>query len=143
MFKWTGREHGRSRAEQITEAEQHKGKKWKEMRTVSETSGTILSTPTFKLEGFQKKKRKRKCMRKYWSIVKTFSNIRKEIVTQVQEAQRVLHRINTKKNMPRYILIKLTKIKHKEKRNEGKATNNIHGNSHKSNSWPFSSNSAG
>ena len=38
----------------------------------------------------------------------------KEIVTQVQETQRVPNRINTRQNTPRHILIKLTKIKHKE-----------------------------
>ena len=41
--------------------------------------------------------------------------MRKEITTQVQEAQRVLCRINPKTNTPRHILIKLMKIKHKEK----------------------------
>ena len=39
----------------------------------------------------------------------------KEIVTHVQEAQRVPYRINPKRNTPRHILIKLTKIKFKEK----------------------------
>ena len=39
----------------------------------------------------------------------------KEIVSQVQEAQRVPYRINPRRNMPRYILIKLSKIKYKEK----------------------------
>jgi len=38
----------------------------------------------------------------------------KEIVTQVQETQRVPNRINPRRNTPRHILIKLTKIKHKE-----------------------------
>ena len=38
----------------------------------------------------------------------------KEIVTQIQETQRVPNRINPKQNTPRHILIKLTKIKHKE-----------------------------
>ena len=38
----------------------------------------------------------------------------KEIVTQVQETQRVPNRINPRGNTPRHILIKLTKIKHKE-----------------------------
>ena len=38
----------------------------------------------------------------------------KEIVNQVQEAQRVPYRINPRRNMPRYILIKLSKIKYKE-----------------------------
>ena len=39
----------------------------------------------------------------------------KEIVTQVQEAQRVPYRINPRKNTPRHILIKLSKIKYTEK----------------------------
>ena len=38
----------------------------------------------------------------------------KEIVNQVQEAQRVPYRINSRRNMPRHILIKLSKIKYKE-----------------------------
>ena len=38
----------------------------------------------------------------------------KEIVTQVQETQKVPNRINPRQNTPRYILIKLMKIKHKE-----------------------------
>ena len=37
-----------------------------------------------------------------------------ETVTQVQETQRVPNRINPRQNTPRHILIKLTKIKHKE-----------------------------
>ena len=39
----------------------------------------------------------------------------KEIVNQVQEAQRVPYRINPKRNMPRHILIKLINTKHKER----------------------------
>ena len=39
----------------------------------------------------------------------------KEITTQVQEAQRVPYRINPRRNTWRNILIKLTKIKFKEK----------------------------
>ena len=39
----------------------------------------------------------------------------KEIVNQVQEAQRVPYRINPRRNMPSHILIKLSKIKYKEK----------------------------
>ena len=39
----------------------------------------------------------------------------KEIAHQVQEAQRVPYRINLRRNTLRHILIKLTKIKHKER----------------------------
>ena len=38
----------------------------------------------------------------------------KETATQVQKSQRVPNRINPRQNTPRHILIKLTKIKHKE-----------------------------
>jgi len=38
----------------------------------------------------------------------------KEIITQVQETQRVPNRINPRQITPRHILIKLTKIKHNE-----------------------------
>ena len=39
----------------------------------------------------------------------------KERVSQVQEVQNAPYRINPRRNMPRHILIKLSKIKYKEK----------------------------
>ena len=39
----------------------------------------------------------------------------KEIVNEVQEVQRVPYRVNPRRNTPRHILIKLSKIKYKEK----------------------------
>ena len=39
----------------------------------------------------------------------------KEIVNQVQEAQRVPYRLNTRINTSRHILIILTEIKHRER----------------------------
>ena len=47
-------------------------------------------------------------------IVENFPNMGKEIVNQVQEAQRAPYRINPRRNMPRHILIKLSKLKYKE-----------------------------
>ena len=47
-------------------------------------------------------------------IVENFPNMEKEIVNQVQEAQRVPYRINPRRNTNRNILIKLTKNKHKK-----------------------------
>ena len=47
-------------------------------------------------------------------IVENFPNMEKEIVNQVQEAQKVPYRINPRRNTPRHILIKLTKTKHKK-----------------------------
>ena len=62
-------------------------------------------------------------------IVENFPNMEKEIENQVQEAQRVSYRINQRRNMPRHIIIKLTKTKHKErtKSSKGEATSNIQG----------------
>ena len=39
----------------------------------------------------------------------------KQIVNHVPSEQRVPYRINPRRNMPRHILIKLTKAKHKER----------------------------
>ena len=47
-------------------------------------------------------------------IVENFPNMEKEVINQVQEAQRVPYRKNPRRNMPRHILIKLIKTKHKE-----------------------------
>ena len=59
--------------------------------------------------------------------VENFPNMEKEIVNQVQEAQRVPYRIDPRRNTPRHILIKLTKTKHKKniKSSKGEATSNI------------------
>ena len=38
----------------------------------------------------------------------------KEIVNQVEEAQRDPYRINPRRNTPRHIIIKLSKIKYRE-----------------------------
>ena len=48
-------------------------------------------------------------------IVENFPNMEKEIVNQLQEAQRVPYKINPRRNTPRHILIKLTKTRHKER----------------------------
>ena len=48
-------------------------------------------------------------------IVENFPNMGNEIGNQVQEAQRVPCRINLRRNTPRHILIKLSKIKYKER----------------------------
>ena len=47
-------------------------------------------------------------------IAENFPNLGKETVTKVLEAQRVPYRKYPRRNMPRHILIKLSKIKYKE-----------------------------
>ena len=85
------------------------------MKRVSENSGKKLNAPTSILLGCQKKKRERR-QKKYSKIIaENFPHMEKEPLTQIQEAQRVPYKINPRRNTPRHILIKLTKIKDKEK----------------------------
>ena len=48
-------------------------------------------------------------------IAENLPNMRKEKLTEVQEAQRIPCRINPRRNMLRHMLIKTTRIKDKEK----------------------------
>ena len=41
-------------------------------------------------------------------MVENFPNMGKEIVNQVQEAQRIPYRMNPKKNTPRHTVLKMT-----------------------------------
>ena len=65
------------------------------------------------LEGEEKEKGPEKIREEV--TAENFPNMGKEIVNQVQEAQRVLDRINPRRNTPRHIVIELTKIKDKDK----------------------------
>ena len=48
-------------------------------------------------------------------MTENFSNLVKEIDMQVQEAQRVPNKANPKKPTPRHIVIKMPKVKDKER----------------------------
>ena len=77
----------------------------------------MSNAPTFELLGVLEEEEKTKGYEKIFEkiIVENFPNMEKERVYQVQEAQRVPHMINIRRNTPRHILIKLTKTKHKER----------------------------
>ena len=66
--------------------------------------------------GIPEEKEKKKGYEKIFEeiIVENFPNMKKEIVSQVQEAQRAPYRIDPRRSMPRHVLIKLTKTKDKE-----------------------------
>ena len=66
------------------------------MRTVSETSGAALNTPTLALQGDPEGEEKEKGLEKIFEdiIVESFPNMEKDIDNQAQEAQRVPYRIN-------------------------------------------------
>ena len=73
------------------------------------TNIRIIGVP----EGEEKRKGYEKIFEEI--LLENFPNMEKEIINQVQEAQRGYpFRINARRNTPRHILIKLTKTKHKE-----------------------------
>ena len=85
----------------------------KEMRTISDTSGTMLNAQHSNHRS-PRRRQKEDHEKILEIIVEHFPKMGKEIITQVQETQRVPNRINPRRNTPRHIIIKLTKIRHKE-----------------------------
>ena len=65
--------------------------------------------------GSRRREKKKGCEKIFEDIVENSPNMEKELVNQVQEVQTAPYRINPRRNMPRHILIKLTKIKHEER----------------------------
>ena len=74
---------------EITSKEQNKVKRVKDLRIVSETSGTITNVPSFGFIGVQEEEEIKKGYEKNFEeiIVENFPNMEKEIVNQVQEAK--------------------------------------------------------
>jgi hypothetical protein len=101
---------------EMIETEQNKEKKNKKKWGQSQRLlGQYWAYHLEKYRDPRRRRRKKKEFEKIFEIiVKNFSKVGKEIVTQVKEAQRVPYQINPRRNMPRHILIKLMKIKHKE-----------------------------
>ena len=102
---------------EITAEEQNKEKRMKRIEDNLRNLWENTKCTNIRIIGVPEEEEKKKGSEKIFEeiIVKNFPNMGKEIVTQVQEAQRVPYRINPRKNTPRHILIKLTKIKFKEK----------------------------
>ena len=95
---------------EITTAEQNKEKRMKTIKdSLRDFWDNIKRVPVEE----EKKKGTEKIFEEI--IVENFPNMVKEIGTQVQEVQQVPYRINPRRNTPRHIVIKLAKIKDKEK----------------------------
>ena len=102
---------------EITTTEQSKEKRMKRIEDSLRDLGENIKCTNIKIIGVPQKEEKKKGTEKRFEeiIVENFSNIGKEIVNQVQEAQRDRYRTYPMRNTPRHILIKLSKIKYKEK----------------------------
>ena len=102
---------------EITSEEPNKVKRMKRTEdTLRDLLGNIKRN-NIQIIGVPEEEKKKKGYEKIFEeiIVENFPNMEKEIVNQAQEVQRVLYRRNPRRNMPRHILIKLTKIKNKER----------------------------
>ena len=102
---------------EITSEEQNKVKRMKRAEDSLRDLWDHIKCTNIQIIGVPEEKEKNKGYEKILEeiIVENFPNMEREIVSQVQEAQRVPYRINPRKNTPRNILIKLTKTRHKER----------------------------
>ena len=102
---------------EFTAAEQNKEKRMKRSEdslrdhwdNIKHNNIRIIGVP----EGEEREKGPEKISEEI--ITENFPNMGKEIATQVQQVQRLPYRINPKRNTPRHIVMKLAKIKDKEK----------------------------
>ena len=86
------------------------------MRRVSELWGNIKCTNIRIIRVPEEEEKKKETENIFEEIiVENVPNMDKEIGNQVQEAQRVTYRITPRRNTPRHILIKISKIKYREK----------------------------
>ena len=102
---------------EITSKEQDKVKRMKRTEDSLRDLWDNTKCTNILIIGVPEKEEKKNGFEKIFEeiIVENFLNMEKEIVHQVQEAQRVPYRINPRRNIPRHTLIKLTKTKHKER----------------------------
>ena len=102
---------------EITSEEQNKVKRMKRTEDSLRDLWDNIKHTNIQIIGVPEEEEKKKGYEKFFEevIVENFPNMEKKIVNQVQEIQRVPYRINPRRNTPRYILIKLTKTKHKER----------------------------
>ena len=102
---------------EITSEEQNKIKRIKRTEDSLREHWDNIKCTNIRIIGVPEEEEEKKVYEKIFEeiIVEIFPNMEKEIVNQVQEAQRVPYRINPRRNMPGHILIKLTKTKDKER----------------------------
>ena len=102
---------------EIATAEQNKEKRMKRTEDSLRDLWDNIKRTTIRIIGVPEEEEKKKGTENIFEeiIAENFPNMGKEIVNKVLEAQRVPYRINPRRNTPRHISIKLSKIKYKEK----------------------------
>ena len=101
----------------ITAEEQNKGKRMKRIEdSLRDLLDDIKCTSILIIRVTEEEEKNKGTEKNFEEIIiENFPSMGKEIVNQVQEAQRVPQRINPRRNTLRHILIKLTEIKPKER----------------------------
>ena len=97
---------------EIKESERKKEKKIRRNEDNPRDLWDNVKRPNIRIIGVQEEEDRKKGHEKILEeiIVENFPKIGKDIVIQIQETQRAPNRINPRRNTPRHILIKLTKI---------------------------------
>ena len=95
---------------EITTTEQNKEKRMKRIEDSLRDLWDNIKHTNIRIIGVPGEEDKKKGTEKIFEeiIVENVCNMGKEMVNQVQEAQRAPYRINPRRNMPRHILIKLS-----------------------------------
>ena len=94
---------------EIISEQQNKVKRMKRTEDSLRDLWDHIKSANFRIIGVLEEEKKKKGYEKISEEIRVenFPNMEKEIVNQVQEAQRVPYRINPRRNMPSLILIKL------------------------------------
>ena len=92
---------------EITAEEQNKVKRLKRTEDSLRDFWDNIKAPNILIIGVPEEEEKKKGYEKFFEeiIVENFPNTEKQIISEVQEVQRVLSRINPRRKMPRHILI--------------------------------------
>ena len=102
---------------EITTAEQNKEKRMKRIEDSLRDLWDNIKHTNIRIIGVPEEEEKKKGTEKIFEeiIAENIPNMGKEIVNQVQEVQRVPYRINPRRNIPRHLLIKLSKLNTRKK----------------------------
>ena len=102
---------------EITTTEQNKDKRMKRIRDSLRDLWDSIKCTNIQIIGVPEEEEEKKVSEKIFEeiTVENFPNVGKEIVNQALEVQTVSYRTNPRRNRPRHISIKLSKIKYKGK----------------------------
>ncbi len=100
---------------EITTEEQNKEKRMKRIEDNLRDLWDNIKRTNIRILGVSEEEQKKKGTEKIFEEIIVENYMGKEIVSQVQEVQRVPYRTNPRRNTPRHTLIKLSQINYKEK----------------------------